>query len=255
MERSLHGPSPRSAEVMVEQQVGAWRAKNRTERTRSEATPRLVTVSREFGAGGARIAKRVADSLGFTLWDHELVEHVAERTGTATSMVDRVDEHRRDMLDDVLSTSFLRSSLVGAAPHGAISGLSYRTLLVRKVEELAQHGAAVVVGRGANFLVRAEQALRVRVISPFACRVERYGMREGLSFAQAERVVREKDRDRARFVQQLCGEDATDPLHYDLIVNTHDVSEEQAAMLIVDGYCARFGTPELAIAGGAHATP
>jgi cytidylate kinase len=237
----VHGPLPRNVQAIVEQQVGSWRAKNHVERTRREAAPRVVTVSREFGAGGARIGKQVAETLGFTLWDQEFIRQLAERGGAAPRFVQTIDERERDLLDDVIATSFLR---------GTISGSGYRILLARLVAELSERGAAVLVGRAANFFVRPEQALRVRVICPLELRVSRYAVREQLGLAEAERIVRQKDRERARFVRQLCDEDATNPLHYDLLVNTGELSEEQSAALIVDAYAARFGSPELAMRGG-----
>jgi cytidylate kinase len=236
----MHGPLPRSVEAIVDQQVRAWRAKNRVERTRREAAPRVVTVSREFGAGGARIARQVAEALGFTLWDHEFVTHLAERAGAEARFVENIDERERDLLDDVIATRL----------RGSISGSGYRMLLARTVAEVAEHGAAVLVGRGANFFVRPEQALRVRVICPLELRIRRYAERENLLIAQAERIVHQKDRERARFVRQLCDEDATNPLHYDLLVNTGDIGEDQSAALIIDAYAARFGTVELAMRGG-----
>jgi cytidylate kinase len=233
-----HGPLPRSVEAIVDQQVRAWRAKNRSEQTRREAAPRVVTVSREFGAGGARIGKLVAESLGFTLWDHAFVTHVAERAGADARFVEAIDERKRDLLDDVMSSSFLRVP---------ISGSTYRRIVTHTVSELATHGAAVIVGRGANFFVRPEQALRVRVICPVKERVRRYAERENLLPAEAERIVAQKDLERARFVRQLCDEDPREPLHYDLVVNTAELSEEQAALLVVDAYAARFGSAEQAV--------
>ncbi len=41
----------------------------------------LITVSRQFGAGGSEVASRVADALGWSLVDNEFVEQVARRAG------------------------------------------------------------------------------------------------------------------------------------------------------------------------------
>jgi len=206
---------PRSVEAIVEQQVRSWRAKNHVERTRREAAPRVVTVSREFGAGGARIAKQVAEALGFTLWDHAFITHLAQRAGAEPRFIEAIDERVRDLIDDVISTSFLRAPISGAA---------YRMLVARTVNELADHGGAVIVGRGANFLVRPEQALRVRVICPLRERVVRFAARQGVTLDDADRIVRQKDHERMRFIRQLCAEDAREPLHYDMIVNTGELS-------------------------------
>lgn len=197
-----------------------------------ELFPRIVTVSREFGAGGSRIAGRVAAELGFQLWDQELIAHLARRAETDPSVLREIDERECDFIDDVIT-----SSLRGAR----MSGSKYRALLARTVVELSDRGGAVVVGRGANFLVEPEHAFRVRVVCPLKERIDRYARLGRVDWERAERFVRSKDRERERFVRQLCGECASDPTHYDLVVNTYDLSEEASAKLVVAAYQARFG--------------
>lgn len=195
--------------------------------------PRIVTISREFCAGGGRIAAHVAAELGFQLWDQELITHLARRANADVQLIRAVDERQRDLLDDVLATSI----------HGGrISGGEYRRLLTRTVHDLAERGGAVIVGRGANFLVQAEQALRVLVICPFRERVERYGTRERVEWARAASYVRSKDRERERFVKKLVSEQASDPAQYDLVLNTKELSERAAARLVIAAYEARFGS-------------
>jgi cytidylate kinase len=196
-----------------------------------EAFPRIVTVSREFGAGGARIAGRVAAELGFQLWDQELVSHVARKAETEPHVVRDVDERGRDLLEEVLAASL----------PGQLASSKYRSLLTRTVVELADRGGAVIVGRGANFLVPQEQALRVRVVCPLRKRIDRYAAASHVDAETAERFVTGKDKEREKFVHQLCGEFSADALHYDLIVNTADLSEQAAAQLIISAYHARFG--------------
>jgi len=199
---------------------------------RVEPFPRLVTVSREFGAGGARIAGRVAAELGFQLWDHELIAHLARKAGADLDALRELDERQRHLIEDVLASSL----------HGAgVSGTTYRALLTSTVRDLAERGGAVIVGRGASALVTAEQALRVRVVCPFKLRVERHAQREAVDLAVAERLVRLKDRERDRFERQLCGESTEEPSHFDLVINTAELSEELAARLVVVAYQSRFG--------------
>jgi len=202
-----------------------------TRKASVETFPRIITVAREFGAGGARIAARVAVELGFQLWDDELIAHVARKAGAELSAVRELDERQRDLLHDVL-----RGSLGGAR----VTGSKYRTLLTHSVVELAKRGGAVIVGRGANFLVEPEQALRVRVVCPLKQRIDRHAREAQLEWAQAALQVQQKDHERERFVRQLCAEQAADPSHYDLIVNTRDLSDEAAARLITAAYRVRF---------------
>jgi hypothetical protein len=197
-----------------------------------EAFPRVVTLSREFGAGGARIAGRVAAELGFQLWDQELVTQIARRADVDPQVVRDIDECGRELFERVLSVSL---------PGARMNSSKYRQLLARTVDELTDRGGAVIVGRGANFLVPAEKALRVRVVSPLKKRVDRYAQASQVDAETAERYVVNKDRERERFVHKLCGEHSADALHYDLVVNTADLSDHSAAQLIISAYHARFG--------------
>jgi cytidylate kinase len=199
--------------------------------SRVEVFPRVITVSREFGAGGARVSLLIAAELGYQLWDQELAAHLARKADAALSALLEVDERERPLLDEVISTSL----------YGRVSCAKYRTLLTHTVAELASRGGAVIVGRGANFLVDAEQALRVRVVCPLKQRIERYAAAAQIDGEAAEQFVLAKDRERERFVRQLCGEQNTDGVNYDLVVNTHVMSEEACARLIVAAYRARFG--------------
>jgi cytidylate kinase len=224
-ERQPRERSPSDLRARAEEPRGS------TKKTSVETFPRIITVAREFAAGGARIAARVAVELGFQLWDDELLAHLARKADAELSAVREIDERQRDLLQDVFS-----GSLRGAR----FTGSKYRTLLTHTVVELAKRGAAVIVGRGANFLVEPEQALRVRVVCPLRHRIDRHAREAQLDWAQAAQQVQQKDHDRERFVRQLCAEQAADPSHYDLIVNTRDLSDEAAARLVTAAYRARF---------------
>jgi cytidylate kinase len=214
-----------------------WTARERTASDRRpsvETFPRIITVAREFGAGGSRIAARVAVELGLQLWDDELIAHVARKADADLSVVRELDEQPRDLLHDVLA-----GSLWGTR----FSSSKYRSLIAHAVGELANRGGAVIVGRGANFLVEPEQALRVRVVCPLKQRIDRYAHQAQVEWAEAAQHVQHKDQERERFVRQLCAEQCADPAHYDLIVNTRDLPDEAAARLITFAYRARFATP------------
>ncbi|MDB4975055.1 MAG: putative cytosolic protein [Myxococcaceae bacterium] len=200
-------------------------------KSRIEAFPRIVTVAREFGAGGSRISLRVAAELGYQLWDQELTAYLARKVDAEPAALREVDERERPLFDEVIATSL----------YGRISCSKFRTLLTRTVGELAERGGAVIVGRGANFLVEPDQALRVRIVCPLKRRIDRYAKAAGCDWSVAERYVLAKDRERERFAKQLCGEQTCDPTHYDVTINTHELSEEASARLVIAAHRARFG--------------
>jgi cytidylate kinase-like protein len=223
---------PHSIEALVEQQVRRWRLQQ-AERKKEEAKARpVIVVSREFGAQGALVGKLAADTLGFSFWDQELVHAIAERSGVSETLVETLDEHARSALDDLLAASLLGDRGTEYA---------YVRELHRVVHTIQRHGGAVIIGRGAQFILKPNECLRVRVIGPLSDRVAGYAAREKIPPAEAEAKVRAVEKDRRTFMRQTFAADVADPSHYDITLNMAALSVEGAASVIVAAYRARFG--------------
>lgn len=230
--------APRGIDTIVEEQVRRWTLVQQQRKAAEKAQPwPLITVSRQFGSLGAAIGKRVAELTGFSCWDQEVVHAIARQTGAPERLVALLDERARDAIDDLI-TATLR----------VVRGeeQEYTQQLARIVHTLERSGAAVIVGRGAQFILAPDRALKVRVVAPFDRRVEGYAKRQGISVAESERVTRETERDRLAYARQRFDKDVTDPVHYDLVLNTGFLSVDQAAELIVAAYRIKFGRQPVA---------
>ena len=227
------GPAPRDAQKLVEEQLRKWEQskKERAGQDVREPWP-LITVSREFAALGATIGEQAAKKLGFSFWDQEIVHAIAEETGAPQALLASLDEQARSRIED-----FISESIMGAE---ATVG-EYVRQLIRVVRTIERHGGAVVVGRGAQFVLAPEAALRVRVVCPYERRVQRYAEREGLSKREAERKVMQVERERQAFIRRHYDRDAREPSHYDIVINTENILSDAAADLVVAAYGAKFG--------------
>ncbi len=108
---------------------------------------------------------------------------------------------------------------------------------------LGSQGSAVIVGRGSQFILGPGEALRVRVIAPLEQRVEGLVARRGWTEVQARAEVARMDADRVAFQQTSFGRDATDPHHYDLVLNLGHMTLERAATVIEAAWHAKFRKP------------
>jgi len=226
-------PAPRDAQKLVDDQVRKWEQgeRKRAGEEAAEAWP-LITVSREFGALGTATGEIAAEKLGFSFWDQEIVHTIAEQTGIRETLLASLDEQARTRIED-----FIGESVFGAGTTAA----KYVRQVIQVVRTLERHGGAVVIGRGAQFILAPEAALRVRVICPYEKRVADYAKREGLSEGEAERQVVRVERERQSFIRRHYDRDVGDPAHYDIVVNTEDIPADQAADLLVAAYRAKFG--------------
>ena len=226
-------PSPRDAQRLVDEQVHKWKQgeKKRAGEEASGPWP-LITVSREFGALGTATAERAAQKLGFSFWDQEIVHTIAERTGIQEALLASLDEQTRSRIED-----FIGESVFGTGATAA----KYVRQVIRVVRTLERHGGAVVVGRGAQFVLAPEAALRVRVVRPFTQRVAGYAEREGLSERDAERELARVERERQTFIRRHYDREVGDSSHYDIMVNTESIGPDQAADVLVAAYRSKFG--------------
>jgi cytidylate kinase len=208
----------RTIEALVEQQAHRWQL-FRGERREESARP-VLTVSRQHGAGGSEVAKRVAEELGFDLFDREIIQQIAESAHLSERVVSSLDDRDKELLTDWLSAFASRSYL---------SPVEYRYHLSRVVGALAHHGGAVILGRGAHLILGQGEALRVLVVAPLETRVQAVVEREGLSEREARRRIVTVEADRKAFLMKHFHADFADPAAFDVVVNT--------AVLGVEGAC------------------
>jgi cytidylate kinase len=198
----------------------------------------VVVISREFGTMGQAVGQRVASQLGFSSWDRELVRTVAERLHTTEFVVADFDERARGVIEDFFSSVWGEDRL----------SVRYSELLRGLVRTISRRGNAVIVGRGAQFLVDSSESLRVRLVAPFDARVGSYEEQTRVTHEEAQRIVRAGDAERADYLKKEFGKDGADPAFYDLIINVATYPPERADALILMAYIAKFGSlPE-----GAH---
>jgi len=189
-------------------------------------TPPVITVSREFGAQGARIARRVAAQLAVPCWDQELVHEVSKNTATPEIVLRDLDEHRRSMVIELLGVLFARSK---------VTSTEYHRELVRVISAIGQRGAAVIVGRGAQFVLPSSMALRVRVVAPKQTRVEGLARRKGIGQREALGMINQMDEERAAFMRTHYDQEISAADHYDLVINSDRFDVQQMVGLVLNG--------------------
>jgi cytidylate kinase len=221
--------SERLAEAM-ERARRQWQAHRQAEAPSGippSPSPRAFTValSREAGANGSRVARAVGERLGWTVYDRELLERVAGEMGVRASLLESVDERRRNWLQECLGA-------FTSAP--AVSASAYVRHLLETLLSLAAHGECVIVGRGAAQVLPAATTLRVRLVGLGGDRVGAIRQRFGISQEEAARWVEKTDGERTRFIQDHFRKDPADPRLYDLVLNSSRFSINECAELIIE---------------------
>src|SRR5262249_36321227 len=166
----------------------------------------VITVSREYGAGGGETARKLAEALGWEVLDRELLHQAAAIEHVPDAEIERLDEQAIRLLDRL---SFQH-------PHKR-----YMHGLTEAVQRAAAKGKVVLIGRGTRqILDELPGAFHLRLVAPREWRAERMARREGWSVQHAQARCQEVDRARQRFNAYFFGRHVDTPDHYDLVVNS-----------------------------------
>jgi cytidylate kinase len=205
---------------------------------------RVLTIAREYGAGGSAAARMVADKLGWRLMDGALVGAIAAAAKVDTETVARYDEHV-----DSLWHRFHRAGLWALAMCGGVSPADARFFdaatiadcAAQVIARTAARGNCVIVGRGAQCVLRGRaDVLHVFIYGPWRERVSRVRSRlkSARKLGESIRLV---DHERASYMRTFYGCDWKDPHLYQMMISSQ-VGIENAASMIV----------QVVLQGGTH---
>lgn len=196
---------------------------------------RVLTVSREFGSGGGRIAKIAADRLGWKLIDRELIEAISRTAHVDTSVVTRFDERPESWVGRMNRRAMMGAALAAGVTPAEENCFDRDVMseMTRKIVENAyDDGNCVLVGRGAQCILQQKKdAFHVFVYAPFCERVCRLRSRLG-SGVNIEERIHAVDGERAHYMQQSFGKDWQNPHLYDLMISSRE-DEEMTAQVIL----------------------
>jgi cytidylate kinase len=193
----------------------------------SKPSPYIITISRETGAGGSEIARRLADELKMDLIGGQIIERVAKNARMSTKVVETLDEKAVSRVDSMINSLFVSRHL---------SPDSYLRHLTWVLGTISEHGNAIVVGRGANFVLPKEITFRIRFVAPKEYRVQHFVKSRGMTKAEATKYVEKKDQDRMGYIRNYFKAEASDPSHYDMVINTEMTGIEGAAKIVVNAF-------------------
>jgi cytidylate kinase len=205
---------------------------------------RLVTIEREYGCGGGIIAARLAERLGWKLWDQLITEEIARLAKVDAATVKRCDE-RMDSRLHRLAKSFWRGSYERGTPLGdqVFDTDCMMSWMQDIANRIGREGNAVVVGRGTPYLLRENpDTFHVFLYAPRAEKIRRT-IADGHSEEEAEELVDSVDRERIAYVKHYFNADWPTRSLYHLMLNTA-VGDEPVIHTILSTMHVVEGSPK-----------
>jgi len=185
---------------------------------------RVLTIEREYGSGGALIAGRIAQRLGWPLWDSNLsaeIARLAKAPGSFSPSSNRPQPS--DPLLYKLAKVFARGSYERSLPLENPERLDAERLieiLTEVIQRVAKSGPAVIVGRGAAFILRDHpEAFHVFIFAPYEEKLRRL-IEFGKSHEESVKLLETIDQERAAFIKQYTGRSWPNRYLYNLWINS-----------------------------------
>ena len=195
----------------------------------------VITISREFGSGGRELGKRLADELGYTYYDREIVEEIAKKSE----------------LDENYVAYALDGGMFRNFPLHFGRTFSYSPTLMadetkllaeqnKLLKELAAKGNCVIVGRAADVILRYYKPFNIFVYADMKSKVERCkikgGEHEHLKEGELKRKIKKIDADRKRYHGLISDIPWGDKRGYHLCINTSDRDIKNIVPLVAAYY-------------------
>ncbi len=208
----------------------------------------LVTISRQFGSGGAYIGQSVAKRLGYEYIDREILRQAARYLGREEEALSGREERLTGFWE-----SFFNAFAVGIPEAGyvppPIRPVYDKDLFDAEaaiMNEMADRHNAVVVGRGGFHILKGRTGLaNVFIHAPKEFRVKRaMDVYNIPAIEDAASLVEDMDRERGKFIRAMTGADWTDARNYHLSIDTGRVdfvSAEEMVLRLVESVKHKLG--------------
>ncbi len=191
-----------------------------------------IAISREMGSGGGDLARLVGDSLGWAVYDREILSAVALETHHDMLAVERFDEKGVREVGEYFASLILHDDPGQAR---VVVGLRH------VIQRIGREGKAVLVGRGANYVLHPAGGLRIRVVGTPAERAEAIARSAGIAVHEARRRVAASDTAQRDFVRQAFQREIDDAAGYDLILSPLALGLPAAAAAVLSAARVKLG--------------
>jgi cytidylate kinase len=183
----------------------------------------VITISRQFGAGGRTLGEKLCERFGFHLVDEHVIDELARKAKLSGDWLTAVEKQASStflgLISSIVSSGILYKG--PAAPGEGFERKKYVAFLNKVMTSMANEGGYVLLGRGAQLVLKNHpKGFHVLLVADYEDRVKFMVERYSLSRSEAEKIIKEKERQRAAIASNIFGVNIDNPNLYHLILNT-----------------------------------
>lgn len=161
----------------------------------------VINLGRQLGSGGKEIGEKLAQALGFSFYDKELIKLAASESGLCKELFEKADEHTSSGFWSSLFASGIPLLGESASPYmNCLNNDSLFQIQSQVIRQLAEEKSCIFVGRCADYILRDHpHTINLFISAPMAYRVERVIDYTGLTPDKAEELIEKVDKQRAAY--------------------------------------------------------
>jgi cytidylate kinase len=197
----------------------------------------VITISRQFGAGGITLGKMIAEKFGYTFADTEIIKMVAEMANVSTHFVETVEREAGGKFSKFISKTVSKPLVerILKDERGYIDEEIYLDYLVLIIAQMGDDGDVVILGRGSQYILNDHpDAYHVLLIDTFENRVRFIQKNYELSQGRASQAVKNEDKRRFNLYKKLGKTDYDNPDLYHLVLNMARIRLDKALQLVTN---------------------
>jgi cytidylate kinase len=195
----------------------------------------VITISRQFGAGGITLGKMVADALGYTFADSDIIQRVAKEANVSTHWVESFEKEAGSKLSRFISSMVSKRWVdrVLGDERGYLDEQIYLDYLVLIIAQFADEGDVVILGRGSQYILNDHpDAFHILLVDDLENRIKFMMDHYEMPRKKAERMVENEERRRINLYKRLGKSDFESPLLYHLVLNMGKTDLETARDMV-----------------------
>lgn len=187
----------------------------------------IITIGRQFGAGGRELGKKLADQLNISYYDKEIIDSIAAISGLSKEYLTGTDE--------VVTNSILYSIVMGTRTLTGQKTVDEIKMDAQRdaLKTIAEKGSCVIIGRAADYILREENPFRVFISADKEDRITHICKRDDLSEEEAAKKIQKMDKLRAAYYNEYADAAWGRADNYDLCINLSKISVDQGVKMIM----------------------
>ena len=194
----------------------------------------VITIARGFGSGGRTIGKLLAKKLDINYYNDDLIKLASEESGINIELFGKADERVKTNLFKRYNRSY-GEKLISPDSDDFVSGDNLFNYQAKIIRSLAEKQNCVIIGRCGNYILRDNpNVIRLYIYADEKTCIKNVTDMYGILPDEALKKIESIDKTRAAYYKYYTGELWNNMAHYDLCLNTSNLSFDKATDIIID---------------------